>query len=197
MQCITVINEDDVHAETDAETAARFERDVLPFLDQLFGGAMRLTLQRADAEDLVQETMIRAYRGFRTFEQGTNLKSWLFRIQANAHINSYRKQERRPVELPTGEIDDTRSALGSAEMQVLESLPDEDISTAMNALPKEFRMAVYYADVEGFSYRQISDIMGTPLGTVMSRIHRGRAQLRVLLAAVAVERGYCRTPQPA
>ncbi|GAA2535548.1 sigma-70 family RNA polymerase sigma factor [Mycolicibacterium diernhoferi] len=187
--------------ETDAEMAARFERDVIPLLDTLFSGAMRLTLQRADAEDLVQETIVQAYAGFRTFRQGTNLRAWLFRIQANTHINRYRKKMRRPIEVPAETIYDwerasdlgrSPRALRSAEMEVLELLPDDDIRNALDALPVAFRMAVYYADIQGFSHKEISHIMCTPLGTVMSRIHRGRSQLRVLLAAVAADRGYFR-----
>jgi len=190
--------------ETDAELAARFERDVIPFLNALFGGAMRMTLQHADAEDLVQETMERAYAGFRTFQQGTNLKGWLFRIQANAHISGHRRRMRRPAELPINTLHDWQlvadaerspRALRSAEVEVLESLPDSDIRSALDALPVALRMAVYYADVEGFAYKEISDIMGTPLGTVMSRIHRGRSQLRVLLSALAADRGYSRVHQ--
>ena len=188
-----------IPAESDVELAARFERDVIPLLDTLFGGAMRLTRQRADAEDLVQETLVRAYAGFRTFQQGTNLKGWLFRIQANAHINGYRKRMRRPAELSVDTTlewqlvaDAGRSprALRSAEVEVLELLPDNDIRNALDALPADFRMAVYYADVEGLAIKEIGAIMGTPLGTVMSRIHRGRSRLRVLLAGIAADRGY-------
>ncbi|NVN49298.1 sigma-70 family RNA polymerase sigma factor [Mycolicibacterium hippocampi] len=190
-----------VPEETDAEVAARFARDVIPLLDKLFGGAMRMTQQRADAEDLVQETMVQAYTGFRTFQQGTNLKAWLFRIQANTHINRYRKRMRRPDEVPADTIHDWQlaadverspTALRSAEVEVLESLPDDDIRNALDSLPEAFRMAVYYADVEGLAYKEISAIMSTPLGTVMSRIHRGRSQLRILLVAVAADRGYFR-----
>lgn len=196
----------DVPDESDTELVERFERDVIPLQDALFGGAMRMTRQRADAEDLVQETMVRAYAGFRTFKQGTNLRAWLFRIQANVHITGYRKRMRRPPELPTDAIYDWQlasdagrspRALRSAEIQVVELLPDEDIRSALDTLPVEFRMAVFYADVEGLAYREISDIMGTPLGTVMSRIHRGRSQLRVLLAALAADRGYFRVQQRA
>ncbi|WP_193047827.1 sigma-70 family RNA polymerase sigma factor [Mycolicibacterium baixiangningiae] len=185
--------------DTDAELAARFERDVIPLLDTLFGGAMRMTLKRADAEDLVQETMMQAYTGFRTFQQGTNLRAWLFRIQANIHIDRYRKRMRRPSEVLTDTIYDRQvasdverlpRALRSAEVEVLELLPDDDIRNALDALPVAFRMAVYYADVEGLTYKEISDIMCSPLGTVMSRIHRGRSRLRVLLAVLAADRGY-------
>jgi RNA polymerase sigma-70 factor (ECF subfamily) len=192
--------------ETDAELAARFARDVIPLRDTLLGGAMRMTLQRADAEDLVQETMVRAYAGFRTFQQGTNLKGWLFRIQANVHISGHRKRMRRPAELLIDTIFDWQlvahaerspRALRSTEVEVLEFLPDDAIRNALDALPVEFRMAVYYADVEGLAYRQISEIMCTPVGTVMSRIHRGRSQLRILLAALAVDRGYSPVHQQA
>lgn len=168
---------------------------------------MQMTRQRADAEDLVQETMLRAYAGFRTFQQGTNLKAWLFRIQANAHISRHRKRMRRPNEVPADTIYDWQlatdverspKALRSAEVEVLELLPDDDIRNALDALPVAFRMAVYYADVEGLAYKEISDIMGTSVGTVMSRIHRGRSRLRVLLAALAADRGYARVQhQPA
>jgi RNA polymerase sigma-70 factor, ECF subfamily len=190
-----------VPEETDVEVAARFERDVIPLLDMLFGGAVRMTLQRADAEDLVQETLVRAYANFRTFQQGTNLKGWLFRIQANAHISGHRKRMRRPAELPfdtnsdwqpVAGADRSLGALRSAEVQVLELLPDEDIKNALDALPVEFRMTLYYADVVGLTYKEISAIMCAPLGTVMSRVHRGRSRLRVLLAALAADRGYGR-----
>ncbi len=180
---------------TDTELAARFEREVIPLMDALLGGAMRMTLQRADAEDLVQETMVRAFTGFRTFQRGTNLKAWLFRIQANAHISGHRRRMRRPAELPVDTfgdwqgVDASSVALRSAEVEVLDTLPDDAIVTALDALPIEFRMAVYFADVEGLSYRQISTIMGTPLGTVTSRLHRGRSQLRVLLRALVDDRG--------
>jgi RNA polymerase sigma-70 factor (ECF subfamily) len=185
--------------ETDADLATRFERDVIPLLDTLFRGAMRMTLQPADAEDLLQESMVRAYAGFRTFQRGTNLKAWLFRIQANTYVSGHRKRMRRPAELPSDTIHDWQlvadaehspKALRSAEVEVLELLPDEEIRNALDALPVEFRMAVYYADVEGLAHKEIGAIMRTPLGTVMSRVHRGRSQLRVLLAAVAADRGY-------
>lgn len=182
---------------TESDLAARFEREVIPLADTLLGGAVRLTRQRADAEDLVQETMMRAYASFATFEEGTNLKGWLLRIQVNAHISGHRKRLCRPAELPVaanvdwhavGDAD--RRALGSAEVQVLDLWPDDDVKDAMAALPAEFRTAVYYADIEGLSYKQISTIVAAPLGTVMSRIHRGRSRLRVRLASLAVARGY-------
>lgn len=184
--------------ESKEEAAARFERDALPFLDQLYSAALRMTRSPADAEDLVQETYLKAFAAFDSFAEGTNLRAWLFRILTNTFINNYRKKQRQPFsesadELTDGELlgIETRLPGGtrSAEVEALESLGDEEVIAALSALPPDFKMAVYLADVEGFPYREIAEIMDTPIGTVMSRLHRGRKLLRDALQGYARERG--------
>jgi RNA polymerase sigma-70 factor (ECF subfamily) len=175
------------------ELRDRFEREALPLLPNLYSAALRLTRNPADAEDLVQETYLRAYRGFGSFRPGTNLRAWMYRILTNTFINAYRKRQREPRTVPDEGIDEwylyDRLAESSAESEVLERIPDEDVRAALDALPEGFRMAVLLADVEGFSYREIAEIMGIPIGTVMSRLHRGRRALEKALWEKARERG--------
>jgi RNA polymerase sigma-70 factor (ECF subfamily) len=179
---------------------ADFERDALPLAPQLYGAAVRMTRNPANAEDLVQETFLKAYRAYGTFEEGTNLKAWLYRILTNTFINNYRRDTRRPQETDLGELEDlylfrrlaretSATSSTSAEDQLLEGLVEEDIKEAIESLPENFRMVVLLADLEGFSYKEIADILDIPIGTVMSRLHRGRKALQVALWDFATKRG--------
>lgn len=184
--------------ETKAERDQRFEAEAVGYLDQLYGAALRMTRSPADAEDLVQETYAKAYASFHQFTPGTNLKAWLYRILTNTFINNYRKKQRQPQQSSGAEVEDwqlaraeahTSNGLRSAEMDALDRMPHSAVTEAMNALAPDFRLAVYLADVEGFAYKEIAEIMGTPIGTVMSRLNRGRNQLRANLADFAREHG--------
>ncbi|MGJ3509162.1 sigma-70 family RNA polymerase sigma factor [Enemella sp. A6] len=198
----TAVEAKPVEDETDAELAERFERDAMPYLDQLYGAALRMTRNPADAEDVVQDAYLRAFQSFRQFTPGTNLRAWLYRILTNTYINSYRKKQRQP-QVSDGEgvedwqlhraADHDSVGLRSAEMEALDQLPDSAVTDALHQLPDTFRLAVYLADVEGFSYKEIAEIMDTPIGTVMSRLNRGRKQLRELLADHVREQGLLRS----
>ena len=184
---------------TDAiEMRDLFEEQALPFIDQLYAAAMRMTRNPSDAQDLVQETFVKAFAAFKQFEQGTNLKAWLYRILTNTFINTYRKKQREPFQGTIDDLEDwqlggaeSRTAMTnrSAEAEAIDHLPDSAVKDALQSIPEDFRLAVYFADVEGFSYQEIAEIMKTPIGTVMSRLHRGRRLLRDLLAGYALERG--------
>lgn len=199
---LSLMTTDRVEPSTTAAAAddkrRQFEEQALPFMDQLFGAAMRMTRNPTDAADLVQETFVKAFQAFGQFQQGTNLKAWLYRIQTNTFINIYRKNQRNPYQGIIDELEDwqlggaesvTQSvSTRSAEAEAIDHLPDSAVKDALQSIPEDFRLAVYFADVEGFSYQEIADIMKTPVGTVMSRLHRGRRMLRELLSDYARDR---------
>jgi RNA polymerase sigma-70 factor, ECF subfamily len=185
--------------EENIALAARFERDAIPLLDGFYPQAMKITRNRTEAEDLLQETAAKAFAGFHGFRDGTNLGGWLYRILLNTHISGYRKQQRRPVQWLTDEMTDGQLLaearhssidLRSAEDQVLDLLGDNNVRDAMQQLPEKLRTAVYNADIEGRRFKEVADRTGAPIGTVMSRLHRGRHRLRILLADIARDRGY-------
>ncbi|WP_309082063.1 sigma-70 family RNA polymerase sigma factor [Zhihengliuella sp.] len=193
---------DGAAAETDAERDARFEADALQYVDQLYSAALRMARNPSDAEDLVQEAYAKAYSAFHQYKPGTNLKAWLYRILTNTYINLYRKRQREPQRSSTDTVEEwqmaqaaehTSTGLRSAEAEALDHLPDSAVKDALAAIPEEFRLAVYFTDVEGYAYKEVAEILGVPIGTVMSRLHRGRKQLRELLADYAAERGLGRS----
>jgi RNA polymerase sigma-70 factor, ECF subfamily len=188
----------DLVLESASDRTTRFERDALVFTNQLYAAALRYTKNPEDARDLVQDTYLKAFASFHQFEEGTNLRAWLYRVLTTTFINSYRKGQRQP-QVANNELEDWQVARAqshtsdqgkSAEQEALENLPDSDIKRALQEIPEEFRMVVYLADVEGFSYKEIAEIVGAPAGTVMSRLHRGRKQLREKLTSYAKELGY-------
>ena len=177
-----------------------FERDAMQYTRQLYSAAMRMTRNPADAEDLVQETYLKAYRAYHTFQEGTNLKAWLYRILTNTYINKYRKDSRRPSEVDLGTVEDmylyrrlgseeSAEAARTNEDRVLDGLVESDIKQAVEELPESFRMPVLLADLEGFSYKEIAEILDIPIGTVMSRLHRGRKAMQKRLWEFAKQRG--------
>jgi RNA polymerase sigma-70 factor (ECF subfamily) len=185
--------------EKKSEKILSFEAQALPIMPQLYGAALRWTRNPSDAEDLVQETFAKAFVAWEKFEQGTNLKAWLFRIMTNTHINLYNKKAKDKAKTALDDLEDwqvgqgesvTARASRSAEIEAMENLPSLAIKNALDQIPEEFRMVVYYAVVEGLPYQEIADIMGTPVGTVMSRLHRGKKLLRTLLQDYAKQEGY-------
>ncbi len=177
---------------------ATFAELATPYMSALYAAALRMTRNPSDAEDLVQETYLRAYRGFEGFREGTNLKAWLYRILTNTFINQYRAKRRRPEQVDLDDVEDffiykrlggleAADAERTPETEVLESIPDSDVKAALESIPEQFRMAVILADIEGFSYKEIAEILDVPIGTVMSRIHRGRRQLQQRLWEYAGE----------
>jgi RNA polymerase sigma-70 factor (ECF subfamily) len=179
---------------------ARFAELAMPYMDALYSAALRMTRNPADAEDLVQETYLRAYRGFGGFKDGTNLKAWLYKILTNTFINIYRAKKRRPQETDFDDVEEfslyrrmggleAADSERTPETEVLDAMPDEVVKEALESLPEQFRMAVLLADVEGFSYKEIAEITDVPVGTVMSRLHRGRKQLQRRLWEFGRDRG--------
>lgn len=193
---LPVMDDAEIPESTDPRT--QFEEQALPYMDQLYGAAMRMARNPQDAADLVQDTFVKAYAAWGRFTQGTNLKAWLYRILTNTYINGYRKRQREPYQGAIDELEDwqlggaastTASSHRSAEAEAIDRMPSSAVKDALQELKEDFRMVVYLADVEGFAYQEIADIMDTPIGTVMSRLHRGRRLLRESLRGYAAERG--------
>ena len=181
-------------------TREDFTHDAMQHAPQLFSTAMRMTRNRSDAEDLVQETFIKAWRSFTTYQQGSNLRAWLFRIMTNTYINKYNAQQRKPAETELDDVEelflykrlgavDQSQLSQSAEDQMLSLFTDDEVKKALEELPDQFRIPVLMSDVEGFSYKEIAEILEIPLGTVMSRLHRGRKSMQKMLYEYAKGRG--------
>ncbi|HIY40664.1 MAG TPA: sigma-70 family RNA polymerase sigma factor [Candidatus Nocardiopsis merdipullorum] len=194
----------DTREEGGEEQTLDFATAVTPFAGQLYPTALRMTRNPADAEDLVQETFTKAFANFHQFRAGTNLRAWLYRILTNTFINNYRKKQREPRQETTDEIKDwqlaaaekhTSAGMRSAETEVLDRLPDSDIKQALARLPRDFQEVIYLVDIEGYAYKEVAERMNTPLGTVMSRLHRARRQLREMLADHGRARGM-KVPEP-
>lgn len=186
------------NAESSPSLESRFRDEVIPYLDPMYGAAMKMTRNPQDAQDLTQETFLKAYASFESFQAGTNLKAWLYRIMTNTYINGYRKKQRQPYLGAVDELEDwqlggaestTAMSSKSAEAEAIDRTPANVVTQALNDLQEDRRMVVYLADVEGFAYQEIADIMDTPIGTVMSRLHRGRKELREVLGSYAQEQG--------
>ena len=191
--------------QTDAARRDDFVEQAMQYADQLYGAAMRMTRNPADAADLVQETLLKAYAAYGSYKQGTNLRAWLYRIQTNTYINTYRKQQRRPFEAPLDDLEDwqigdaesfTATSSRSAEAEAIHRMPSGVVKDALQQVPEDFRMAVYWVDVEGLSYAETAEVMESPIGTVMSRLHRGRKLLRGLLGDYAREQGIAVQDEP-
>jgi RNA polymerase sigma-70 factor (ECF subfamily) len=186
---------------------ATFAEDAMPLMDGLYSAAMRMTRNAADAEDLVQETYLKAYRAYERFEVGTNLKAWMYRILTNSYINDYRKKQRRPDESDIDDVEDlflyrrlggaeTATLSRSAEDELMDLFGEDEVKVALEDLPEHYRLPIVLADVEGFAYKEIAEILDVPIGTVMSRLHRGRKQLQKRLYAFAEEHRLLPDPEP-
>jgi RNA polymerase sigma-70 factor (ECF subfamily) len=198
----TRLNSKSMKSNAEANKQAQiheFEQQALPLMPQLYGAALRWTRNPSDAEDLVQETFAKAFVAWAQFQQGTNLKAWLYRIMTNTHINLYNKKAKDQAKGGLDELEDwqlgsaesvTALSTRSAELEAIDNLPSDTIKRALHEIPDEFRMVVYYAVVDGLPYAEIAEIMNTPVGTVMSRLHRGKKLLRTLLADYAAQEGY-------
>lgn len=193
------VNSRQMTKSSEADKLATFEAQAIPLMPQLYGAALRWTRNPSDAEDLVQETFAKAFGAWAQFQQGTNLKAWLYRIMTNTHINMYNKRNKDQAKGGLDELEDwqlgnaesvTSLSSRSAELEAIDNLPSQTVKQALHEIPEEFRMVVYYAVVDGLPYAEIAEIMQTPVGTVMSRLHRGKKLLRKLLADYAVQEGY-------